>query len=170
MFSPTTRLLLLVLVASFGIFELVRGQTIGWLFILAAAILAYGHTRRNDPRLSEAFGAYRKGDLDLVRDRLRQIGAPERLGPRDRAYFEFLSGVVAQRSEDWDTARAHLVAASSGPIHTDMLRTVIACHLAAVEIERGEMTAAREQIELAEKLPHAASLDETIAALRARLE
>ncbi len=158
MFSPTTRLLLLVLVASFGIFELVRGQTIGWLFILAAAIL------------SEAFGAYRKGDLDLVRDRLRQIGAPERLGPRDRAYFEFLSGVVAQRSEDWDTARAHLVAASSGPIHTDMLRTVIACHLAAVEIERGEMTAAREQIELAEKLPHAASLDETIAALRARLE
>jgi hypothetical protein len=167
MFSPVMRLLLIMTGLALGALQIARGQAAGWFLVVAAALLAYGYFRYGTVWL--AFRAYRRGHLEVVERRLRQVRDPARLRPQDRAYYEFLAGVVAQGRGELDRARVHLTAAASGRLRTDNVRSIVQCHLAEVALASGDGAGARWHLGEAHRLPHAPAVDGVISGLEAKL-
>lgn len=130
-------------------------------------LLVWGYFRYGAIQL--AFQAHLRGkDADVERF-LRQTKYPDLLRPSDRAYFEFLHGMLAATKGDHPTAKAHLERAAKGPLRTDNMRSVICCHLAAIAIAEGDKDSAGKQLAEAKAIPHQKGTDAMIVKLEAAL-
>ena len=147
--------------------QLRAGSWFGWVLLSGPLLLTWGYLRYGTVRA--AFQAHLRGDEEGVGRLLGQTRLPALLRPQDRTYFEFLSGTVAQRQGNLPAARAHFSRAGLGPLRTDNMRSVIFCHLAAVEIADEQPRAAVENLEKARGCPHRAETNDMIAQLEARL-
>jgi hypothetical protein len=132
-----------------------------------ALFLIWGYFRYGAIQL--AFQAHLRGrDADVERF-LRQTRYPDLLRPSDRAYFEFMHGMLAAAKGEHATAKAHLERAAKGPLRTDNMRSVICCHLAAIAIAEGDKAAAGKQLEQARAIPHQKGTDAMIVQLEEAL-
>lgn len=163
MFGTSTRLLLIVLSATLAAFQLRAGHWLGWALLPCPALLIWGYFRYGT--VHAAFQAHLRGDDEGVRRLLAQTRVTSLLRPQDKGYFEFLSGTVAQRAGDLSAAREHLRRAALGPMRTDNMRSVVFCHLAAVELAAGQKRAAADYLQSARDCPHRTQTDEMIAQL-----
>jgi hypothetical protein len=133
----------------------------------AAAFLVWGGIRHGSVWL--AFNAYRRSDWDRVRALLAAT-RPYSLGRQDRAYYDWLQGVILARDGRFDAARASLITAAGGPLRTSNARTLVHCHLADVALCVNDRPAAAEHIAQARCLDHRPEVDEMLSALETRLQ
>jgi hypothetical protein len=146
---------------------LAQGNWWPYAFAPAALLLIYGYFRYGAVQL--AFQAHLRGrDADVARF-LRQTRYPHLLRPSDKAYFEFLHGMLAAAKGEHATAKAHLETAAKGALRTDNMRSVIRCHLAAIAIAEGDKVAAEHQLEQAKSIPHQKGTDAMIVKLEEAL-
>ena len=143
------------------------GSWFGWVVLSGPILLLWGYLRYGT--VHAAFQAHLQGDEDGVVRLLGQTRFTTLLRPQDKAYFEFLSGTVAQRLGSLRAAREHFLRAGQGPLRTDNMRSVIHCHLAAIDIEEGSPEQAATQLQLARDCPHRPATEQMIAALEERL-
>lgn len=163
MFGLPTRILLISLLAAVAFLQIRAGHWVGWVAIAGALLLVWGYLRYGT--IHAAFQAHLKGDDEAVVQLLAQTKVTAFLRPQDRTYFDFLSGTVAQKQGKLEAARESFQRAGLGPLRTDNMRSVIYCHLAAVEIAAERPQAAAENLEKARACPHRAETDEMIAQL-----
>ena len=156
-----------VLLLTLATFQLRAGSWYGWLLLAGPVLLIWSYLRYGTVR--DAFQAHLRGDEDEVVRLLGQMRFTALLRPQDKAYFEFLSGTVAQRVGNHRAAREHFSRSERGPLRTDNMRSVIFCHLAAIEIEEGRPKEATAQLQRARECPHQPATDNMIAALEQRL-
>jgi hypothetical protein len=71
MFTPLARLLLVSAAVALGGREIASGRPWGWALMTGAALLALGYFRYGTIWL--AFRAYRRGDLERLARRIRQV-------------------------------------------------------------------------------------------------
>ena len=146
-----------------GAVLLAAGQPVGWLFVGQVALLAYGYARYGPVAL--AFQAYHRQDWARLAALLGEVRRPEWLRPQDRAYFEFLRGVLAMCHGDVGSARRHLAAADAARLRTDHIRCVLECHRADAALAAGERAAAAAHLAAARAIPHRPEVEPEIARL-----
>lgn len=167
MFGLATRGLLLVMCVVMTALGLRQGNWWPYVFGPAALLLVYGYFRYGAVQL--AFQAHLRGrDKDVERF-LAQTKYPDLLRPSDRAYFEFLHGMLAAGKGEHAVAKAHLERAAKGPLRTDNMRSVICCHLAAIAIAEGDKADAEKQLAEARAIPHQKGTDAMIVKLEEAL-
>ena len=142
MFTPFVRLLLILTAVAAGVTYVLRGESLGWLLLAAAGLLAVGYWRHATVWL--AFRA-------------------------DRAYFDFLHGVVAQARGNLEEARRSFSAAAAGPLRTGNMRSGVQYHLAVISLERGDKDAARSHLDEARRWPHNRQVAERLATIEQQL-
>ena len=167
MLTPFVRLLLILIAVAVGAIYAFRGESLGWLLLAAAGLLAVGYWRHATVWL--AFQAYRRGDVDGVERHLRVVRDADRLSSADRAYFDFLRGVLAQARGDLEEARRSFTAAAAGPLRTGNMRSGVQYHLAAISLERGDKNAARSHLDEARRWPHNSHVAERLATIEQQL-
>jgi hypothetical protein len=152
-FSLYGRIALMLLVLGFGIVQLWRGRTApGAALIIAVALLAYGYVRYGTVWI--AFRALRAGKSKRAETLLDQVLCPDWLRSQDRAYYEFLRGILATEREDWGTARDHFLTALRHNLRTSNNRAMVECALAETLLSAGDPDAAREHLDMARSHDH----------------
>lgn len=168
MFSSRLRWLLPIVGLVAAIASFAAGRWVFGLAYLGAAILfALGSLRF--PSIGPALEAFRRGDMTRVRELLQRVRAPDRLGPRDRAYYDWMQGVLA--SDDGDLPRAHelLARAAEGPLRGDNDRSIIEFQLAGLALRQGDVAAARALLASARARKAGSEVQELIAGLESKL-
>jgi predicted Zn-dependent protease len=142
MFPTSIRFLLVVASAAFGAYQIHRGNVAGGLYLLAAALLAYGHFRYGPVWL--ALRTARRGNMDRTRRLLEEVHNPDWLTSDQRAYFELTSALVAADRKDDPAAEKHLRLALDHRLRTENDRALVEVMLARILIERGRAEEADE--------------------------
>ena len=140
---------------------------LGSAYLAAALLFIRGQRRYGSVWL--AFRAFRQRDMGRVRELLRSVDHPERLDPRHRAYFDWMSGVLAADAQDFQLARTLLTRAAEGALRTDQDRSIVHFHLAEIAQFNREPAAARHHLGEARRLTRSPELLDLIAALEERL-
>lgn len=167
MFSPPLRLALIFLAGALAVMELSQQQPSGFLFLGAAALLAWGYFRHGT--VYAACAAYRRGQLERARKLLARVRDPGALTAQDRAYYHWLSGILASGTE-LSSARKSLEEALEGALRTQNDRSLAHCHLAIILAQQGEKDGARGHLSRARELGHRPEVAELIRQVEERLE
>ena len=168
MFSRPVRFLLIVASVAFGGYQLYRGSVAGWFYLLAAALLTYGHFRYGPVWL--AFRNARRGNLDRARRLLAQVKDPRLLSPGQRAYFELSSALVAADLKNKQAAENHLRLALEQRLRTHNDRALAEVFLAELLIERGAADEAADVLDRAAMQNPKAQVTRMIEELRNRCQ
>ncbi|HET9982556.1 MAG TPA: hypothetical protein VFQ38_03180 [Longimicrobiales bacterium] len=168
MFSSRLRWLLPIVGLVAAIASFAAGR---WAFGLAylAAALLFGWGSLKFPSIGPALDAFRKGDMARVRELLQRVRGPDRLGPRDRAYYDWMQGVLASDDGDVPRARELLARAAEGPLRSDNDRSIIEFQLAGLALRQGDVAAARALLASARARKARAEVEELIAGLERQL-
>lgn len=167
MLTPFVRWVLVLIGLAAGAIQLRRGEWVGWIVIAAAAVLAAGYWRNATVWL--AFRAYRRGDLAGIERHLGAVRDTTRLSSENRAYYDFLHGVIAQARGNLEEAGKSFSAAAGGPLRTSNMRSVVHHHLAVISLERGDKSAARSHLDEARRWPHNAHVAELLGTTERQL-
>jgi uncharacterized membrane-anchored protein len=167
MYGTRGRFILIAMALGLGILQLRAGSALGWLTLAAVPLLVWGQFRHGT--VFAAYRAYRKGDYARLHALLAQVSRPELLRAQDRAYYDFLLGVDAQRQGDLPTARDAFQAALQGPLRTRNMVGVVHLHLARVALDAGDSAAARTHVESARQYAHRDSTLDDVARVEAAL-
>lgn len=165
MYGTRSRFVLIAVALGLGIFQLRAGSALGWLTLAAVPLLAWSHFRHGT--VFAAFLAYRKADYARVHRLLAQVRRPELLRAQDRAYYDFLHGVDAQRQGDYAAARDAFQAALQGPLRTRNMIGIVHLHLARAALAAGDADAARAHVQSARAYAHRDATLEEIARVEA---
>jgi hypothetical protein len=139
------------------------GKPGGGLLFAVPPLLAWGYVRYGP--IAAAFHAYHARDWRRLKRLLSEVRQPEWLRPQDRAYFEFMSGVLAQVRGDVDEARARLSAVDAAHLRNDHMRCVLECRRAEAAITAGDRMAAERHLAGARAIPHRAEANAEIERL-----
>ena len=161
------RLVLVAAATIFGALRVSRGAASGWLYLVAAAVLAVAFLREGPIWL--AMRAYRRGDIAGVRRLTGQVSRADWLRPQSRAYYDWLQGVVAADAGDLVRARSALAAAAAGPLRTSNDVSVVHSLLAELALKADDRTSAAAHLAEARRRPHRAALDPALQALEQQL-
>jgi hypothetical protein len=142
MFPTSIRFLLATASAAFGVYQIHRGSIAGGLYVVAGALLIYGHFRYGPVWL--ALRTARRGNMDRTRRLLAQVHNPRWLTSDQRAYFELTSALVAADRKDDHAAEKHLRLALDHRLRTENDRALLEVMLARILIERGTANEADE--------------------------
>ena len=167
-YSPDSRLLAATISLVIG---LVLGLHIAWMVIpllLLAILIAWDALRH--ATVWPAFDAFKQHQFAAMRLLLNNIRWPSLLAPQSLAYYNWLKGIDDVHANRLAAAKVHLLAAASGPIHTENDRSLIHCLLAEVAIQEGDTTVAKEHLQHAGALSSQQSIREMINRLQQRIE
>lgn len=141
---------------------------LGFAYLAAAALIVRGQRRYGTVWL--ALRAFRRRDMQRVAALLRRIDHPDRLDPRHRAYHDWMLGIVAADTRDFERARTLLTRAAEGPLRTDQDRSIVHFHLAEIGLIQNEPDRAAHHLSEARTLARGPELLELIADLERRLK
>lgn len=147
MYSIPVRLALVVSSIGFGIYLIRAGDSLGWMLMVVAALLVYGHFRYGTVWL--AFRAVKRSDMDRAARLLTQVSNPKTLSSQQRAYFEMVSGMVAAHREQGAEAEQHLQASLDYRLRTENDRAIVEATLAELLAKRGDISGARALLDSA---------------------
>jgi len=168
MFTPVTRLVLVLFCFISAGFLLYRSSD-GWIiFFVAGIILIYEHFRGGS--IWAAFQAYRKNNLHRVRKILDGINNPERLKPSAKAYYHFLRGVIFASDDDFNEAQEQFLLAAEGPLRTDNMKCAVFVNLSSVSLELGHFDEAKEYFEQANATPHRPEMNQVLEDLGKKIK
>lgn len=166
MYGPVVRLVMLVVALTLAVIYIPKGHSGGWWMLTAALLFIYGYFRYGS--IHAAFSAYKRGNIRRVR-RLIAATWPRWLRAQERAYYDWLAGVLFLHDEQPASARPHLEAAVRGPLRGPHARAWVHCLLADVAIQLGEIEVAREYLCRARALEHRSEVDDRIHELEERI-
>jgi len=167
MFPPFVRIVLIGLALVATIYSISQGRGSWVLYLSAAVFLTYEHFKGGSIWL--AFQAYRKQNFEKVRKYINATPNPNWLRPSSKAYYHFLSGVIATIDNDLKKAKELFQIAVNGNLRTDHLKCATYCILADTSLRLNELDDAKEFYEKAKQTPHRDELDATLDHLTKRI-
>jgi hypothetical protein len=150
MYSPTVRLVLVLLCVVGAVLGFYRGAPTGWLFTVAAALFTLGYWRNASVWL--AWRAFKRGDMSRVRRLVAATPSPQRLSPQQRAYFEWLQGELTREAGNPQAACQHFRAAAAGKLRSTHDRAFAYARLAEASLAAQDLAGAYEAIANARQL------------------
>lgn len=168
MFTPLMRLFLAMIGFGAGVLLAMNGRWIlGTVYFASGLLFVWGQWRY--VTLWSAKQAFARGDLSLVRTRLAKLDRPARLTGAHRAYYDWMSGMVALEDGDGERARELLTLAAEGPLRTENDRGIVRYQLAQIALAEGDEATARTQLEQARALRTGPEVRDIIAAMEKQL-
>lgn len=151
MFRAYTRLALLLAAIILGLVYQFQGNLTFALYLyLAAGLLLASHLLFGN--IWQAFTALRSGRVGLADRILELVVRPSWLLPRPRAYYYFVQGMLALRSEQLERGDQSLQLALDGPLRSDRDRALALLNRAHIAYLQQNWSACRTLKEEAEKL------------------
>jgi len=125
MFTPTIRILLIVLNSILAIVFYSKGYV--WLSVLAIS-----------SALLFLYGYYKSGTVYIAFQYLKRlkIKNPEKLEKSQKGYYHFVKGVIAFEKKEWDNSFSELIQALQIGLRTKNDTSIVLLDLANVEFER----------------------------------
>lgn len=116
----------------------------------AMGYLIWSHYREGTVFI--ATQAFQKKNYDRVKKLLADIKKPEYLRKGRRNYYEFMSGNVALKEEDYEAAERHFQIASRLPFRRPNDKAIILVNLANINLRKRDFERVRAYVALARKL------------------
>jgi tetratricopeptide (TPR) repeat protein len=151
MFPKPLRFVLIGVSTAYGLYYVTHGQPIGYLYLLAGALLIYGYFRYGPVFI--AFHHIRRKNFARAESLLAQVRDPELLSTGQRSYFELASAELAIHRGDHGVAERHLRTALDHRLRSENDRALAEALLGQLLIERGAVAEAREALERARQRP-----------------
>lgn len=149
----TSKARALVLVLAFLMLAwAVYTQTYEIALLMGGAIgyLVWSHYREGTVFL--ATQAFQKKNYDSVGRLLADIRKPEYLRKGRRNYYEFMSGNLALKTGDYDTAERHFQIASRLPFRRPNDKAIVLVNLANINLRKRDFERVRAYVALVRKL------------------
>jgi hypothetical protein len=151
MFRAYTRLALLFAAIILGLVYQLQGNAQFAIYLyLAAALLLASHLLFGN--IWQAFTALRSGRPGLADHILGLVVRPTWLLPRPRAYYHFVQGMLALRTEQLEEGDRALQRALAGPLRSDRDRALALLNRAHIAYLQQNWSACRALKEEAEQL------------------
>src|SRR5690606_29042969 len=112
--------------------------------------LIWSHYREGTVFL--ATQAFQQHDYDKARRLLADIKKPERLRKKRRNYYEFMSGNLALKAGDYESAERHFQIASRLPFRRPNDKAIILVNLANINLRKKDYDRVRAYLSVARKL------------------
>ncbi len=96
--------------------------------------------------------AFQRKDFERAKALLADIKNPQFLRKKRRNYYEFMSGNLALKEEDYDAAERHFQIASRLPFRRPNDKAIILVNLANINLRKKDYERVRAYIEVARKL------------------
>lgn len=96
--------------------------------------------------------AFQQQDFERTRTLLDDIKRPELLRKKRRNYYEFMSGNLALKAEDYEAAERHFQIASRLPFRRPNDKAIILINLANINLRKKDYERVGKYIEVARKL------------------
>lgn len=167
MFSPTIRVAIFLLLTLFGVNQLSKGESAGWIYLVSAVVIASGYFRYSN--VWAAWRAAKKGDFEHAEALIAGVHYPRLLSVQSAAYYRFILGMLAARAGRTDEAIRRLEAAATGELRTSNDHSIAWLTLAEVHASVGDVAAARERLQQARETPHKEALDSMIDKVESEL-
>jgi uncharacterized protein HemY len=151
MFPKPLRFVLIGVSTAYGLYCVMHGQPIGYLYLCASAFLIYGYFRYGPVFI--AFRHIRRQNFARAESLLAQVRHPELLSSGQRSYFELASAELAIHRGDHSVAERHLRVALDHRLRTENDRALAEALLGQLLIERGALAEARDALERARRRP-----------------
>jgi len=116
----------------------------------AMGYLIWSHYREGTVFMASQ--AFQKQDYDKARRLLADIKKPEYLRKGRRNYYEFMSGNLALKIEDYDAAERHFQIASRLPFRRQNDKAIILVNLANLNLRKRDFERVKAYVDLARKL------------------
>ncbi|MGK6349762.1 hypothetical protein [Parapedobacter sp. DT-150] len=116
----------------------------------AMGYLTWSHYREGTVFI--ATQAFQKQDFEKARRLLADIRNPEYLRKGRRNYYEFMSGNLALKVEDYDAAERHFQIASRLPFRRPNDKAIILVNLANINLRKKDFERVKAYVDLARKL------------------
>lgn len=169
MFSLPVRIFIVVISTAYGVYMLLDGDPFGYIFLAAAAMFVVGYFRYGPIR--PAFLAMQRGQIDVAQKLIETIKFPRLLSAQSRAYFYWISGVVAaQDPENLRYAEQQMRLAVGGALRTSNDRCIATATLAHIVAQTNDLERAEQLLADAEKLPHRENASDYLNQLRTEFE
>jgi tetratricopeptide (TPR) repeat protein len=139
------------------VYELSGIVGFGILFVI------YGYFREGTVVLASK--AYHHKDLKKAEELLSEIKNPDRLSKKRRGYYEFISGNIELKRENFTEAERHFQIASRFPLRSENEKAMVLTQLANLNLRKHEFAKSRAYLDIAKELktsPRVASIIENI--------
>ncbi|SEL59386.1 hypothetical protein [Parapedobacter koreensis] len=123
------------------------------LAVMIAGVMGYltwSHYREGTVFI--ATQAFQNQDYDKARRLLADIKKPEYLRKGRRNYYEFMSGNLALKAEDYEAAERHFQIASRLPFRRPNDKAIILVNLANINLRKHDFERVKAYVALARKL------------------
>lgn len=151
MFTPTTRIFLIVLNLIFASFYFFQDKIgLGSGFLVAAALFVYGYFK--DGTVYLAFKHLKKQQFDKAEQLLAKIKNPELLAKSQKAYYHFSRGIIAAHSAQWSDCLSELQLATINGLRTENDKSIALLGMAEAAFELNQIPTAKAYVEQAKKL------------------
>ncbi|MFC3199207.1 hypothetical protein ACFOET_16395 [Parapedobacter deserti] len=116
----------------------------------AMGYLTWSHYREGTVFIASQ--AFQQQDYEKTRRLLADIKRPDYLRKGRRNYYEFMSGNLALKAEDYDAAERHFQIASRLPFRRPNDKAIILVNLANINLRKKDFERVRAYVTLARKL------------------
>lgn len=123
---------------------------IGVMVLGGIGYLIWSHYREGTVFL--ATQAFQRQDYERTRELLDDIKRPDLLRKRRRNYYEFMSGNLALKAEDYETAERHFQIASRLPFRRPNDKAIILINLANINLRKPDYERVQAYVDVARKL------------------
>jgi len=166
MLTPGARAAVALLLLAGGSMLLYWHEPAGWALLYATGVVVLNWVRVGTVHL--AFAAYRRGDLERVRELLAMISRPALLRRRHQAYYHWLHGVLLVVAGRTTEAYAELRRVPARSIRRESDRGRLLCQLADLALDDDDVLRAQLYLQEAREIRQTAALARMIASLEAR--
>lgn len=123
---------------------------VGIMVLGGMGYLIWSHYREGTVFM--ATQAFQQQDFERTRTLLDDIKRPELLRKKRRNYYEFMSGNLALKAEDYEAAERHFQIASRLPFRRPNDKAIILINLANINLRKKDYERVGKYIEVARKL------------------
>lgn len=123
---------------------------VGIMVLGGMGYLIWSHYREGTVFM--ATQAFQQQDFERTRILLDDIKRPELLRKKRRNYYEFMSGNLALKAEDYEAAERHFQIASRLPFRRPNDKAIILINLANINLRKKDYERVGKYIEVARKL------------------
>lgn len=127
-----------------------RAPQVGVMVLGLIGYLIWSHYREGTVFLASQ--AFQNKDFEKAKRLLDEIKKPEYLRKRRRNYYEFMSGNLALKMEDYDAAERHFQIASRLPFRRPNDKAIILVNLANINLRKQHYERVKAYINAARKL------------------
>ncbi len=158
MFSNKMRILIIVAVIGFGVYQLLNGHRSGYIAIAGASVLAAGYFRYGP--IYAAFSALQQQQTEKARKLVESVKFPNLLSQQSRAYYLWIKGAIAQGDGDFESAETWIRKAIQGRLRTSNDLCIATAQLAQVIALKGQPEDAKRILDSARKIAHKEGVEE----------